>query len=134
METASPCRCTSTRISPPRGVNFTAFDKRLSSIWRHARLSAMISGMSSGRSAFSAMPACSARNAMTAQQFVHKGRERNRFECKPVMARLDGGEIEQRVDDAEHVLAGLMNDLGVALAAFEQTPGCRGPSTFPHSR
>ncbi len=36
------------------------------------------------------------------------------------MPGLDGGQIEKRVHHAEHVFAGLMNDLRIALPSFEQ--------------
>ncbi len=52
--------------------------------------------------------------------FANQPRHGDGLERQTVMPGLDGGQIEKRVHHAEHVFAGLMNDLRIALASFEQ--------------
>ena len=119
---ASPARRSVTAISPSK-VNLKALESRLRTIFSHMSRSTKTGSASGGQSTVSRSPARSHGRAEDAGQLGGEGGEVGRLVRRPDPARLDAGEVQQRVDQPQQPQAVAVDDLELARGGRRQV-GC----------
>ena len=103
------------QMSPPCGVNLIALDSRLSAIWRIARSSAQTRGRSGLEHLVDGDQPVLGAQLHQMMAILHHVDERDRFLVQFVAAGLDARQIEDFVDQAEQMLAGIVDVVGIVL-------------------
>ena len=100
---------TLSQISPPCGVNLIAFDRRLRQIWRTARSSAQMPRQIGLEHFVDGDAAVGGAQLEQVVAILDDADQRDRLLVELVAAGLDAREIENLVDQAEQVHAGIMD-------------------------
>ena len=108
------------RRGRPLGVNLTALETRLKTIWRTRRSSAVIVISSGSVLRASAMPPPLARSLSIETALLQNLGNRDRRELQLHPAGLDLGEVEDVVDQREQMLAGFEHVVDVGELALVQ--------------
>ena len=112
-----PSTAAETVTLPPRSVNLMALATRFSAICLNARGSPFITGKSSGARVIRSTPLSRAFSASKLQQLQQRRARRERLRRNFEIAGFHLGHVEDAVDDRQQMLAGIVDQLRIFLAA-----------------